>query len=121
MTDERHVVVKRFDAPDETVELPGGARLDIVRIGGLALARGTAPPGWRWADALRSTAQGDSCPHRHLGMILSGRETIRFPDGEEVVLEPGDVYLVQPGHDSWISSDDSCVSLDLLLPEDGQG
>lgn len=118
MTEARHVVVKRFDAPDETVELPGGARLEIVRIGGFALARGSAPSGWHWAEALGSSSQSDSCPHRHVGMILSGSETIRFPDGEQVVLEPGDVYLVQPGHDSWISSDDSCVSLDLLIPDE---
>lgn len=117
MTQAQHVVVKRFDAPDEIVELPGGGRLEILRLGEFTLARGSAPAGWHWAEAIGSKSQTELCPNRHFGMILSGSETIRFPDGEEVVLAPGDVYLVQPGHDSWISSGDSCVSLDLLLDE----
>ena len=111
-----HVVVKRFDAPDEIVELPGGARLELVHVGGCTIARGSAPPGWHWATDIGPTSEGGLCPHRHLGMILSGHETIRFPDGVEVVLEPGDIYLVEPGHDSWISSDEPCVSVDLPLP-----
>lgn len=112
------MVVKRFDAPDEILELPGGARVELVHIGGFTLARGSAPSRWHWAEDVGPEAGTALCPHRHLGMILSGRETIRFPDGHEVVLEPGDVYLVEPGHDSWISSEEPCVSLDLVLPEE---
>lgn len=118
MTEAGHVVVKRFDAPDEVVELPGGARLELVHIGGVTLARGSAPPRWHWAEDVGPEAGAGLCPQRHLGMILSGSETIRFPDGAEVVLEPGDIYLVEPGHDSWISSEEPCVSLDLPLPEE---
>jgi hypothetical protein len=59
----------------------------------------------------------DLCPYRHLGLILSGSETILFPDGDEVVLQPGDIYFVEAGHDSWISSEEPCVSLDLPLPQ----
>ena len=117
MTDARRVVVKRFDAPDEVVELPGGARIELVHIGGVTLARGSAPSHWHWAETIGPEAGTDLCPHRHLGMILSGSETIRFPDGEEVVLEPGDIYLVEAGHDSRISSQEPCVSLDLPLAD----
>jgi hypothetical protein len=118
MTESRYVVVKRFETPDEVVELPGGARLELVHLGGLTLARGSAPSRWRWAEHVGSQSGAGLCPHRHLGMILSGSETIRFPNGDEVVLEPGDVYLVEPGHDSWISSEEPCISLDLALPEE---
>ena len=60
------VVLKRFDTPEETRVFEKG-RLEIVRIGGMTLARATYEPGWKWSQhvgpgvgdgALRGRAPG---------------------------------------------------------------
>jgi len=106
--------VKSFDAPDEALSLPGGARLEIVRLGGVTVGRGTAPPGWRWSTHVAQGAGTELCELAHVGVILAGNEAVRMRDGTEVVLEPGDVFLVGPGHDAWVVGDEPCVSLDFL-------
>jgi hypothetical protein len=119
MTEEpTTLIVKSFDAPDEVVELPGGARVELVRLGGLTLGRGTAGPGWRWSQHVGPVAGTGLCEATHLGVILSGREAVRMADGTEVELKPGDVYLVGPGHDAWVVGEESCVSLDLVEPSE---
>jgi hypothetical protein len=35
-------------------------------------------------------------------------------DGAETVLEPGDLFHIGPGHDSWVVGDEPYVSLHLL-------
>jgi len=35
-------------------------------------------------------------------------------DGAEVVVGPGDVFAVPPGHDSWVVGEESYVSLHFL-------
>jgi hypothetical protein len=35
-------------------------------------------------------------------------------DGEERVMEPGELFHVSPGHDSWVVGDEPYVSLHFL-------
>jgi len=35
-------------------------------------------------------------------------------NGPEIVLQPGDVFHIAPGHDSWVVGDESYVSLHFL-------
>jgi hypothetical protein len=42
------VVLKRFDAPDETRVFEKG-RFEIVRVGRMTIGRATYQPGWRWS------------------------------------------------------------------------
>ena len=35
-------------------------------------------------------------------------------DGTERVMEPGDLFAVPPGHDSWVVGDEPYTSLHLL-------
>lgn len=39
----------------------------------------------------------DRCQCRHLGVVLTGRLTIRYADSEETY-EAGDAFLARPGH-----------------------
>jgi mannose-6-phosphate isomerase-like protein (cupin superfamily) len=39
---------------------------------------------------------------------------VRMRDGTEIVMEPGDVFTVPPGHDSWVVGEEPYVSLHLL-------
>jgi uncharacterized cupin superfamily protein len=38
--------------------------------------------------------------------------TVRYDDGNEVNVGPGDVVLLEPGHDAWTVGDVACVILD---------
>jgi hypothetical protein len=38
--------------------------------------------------------------------------TIRFDDGDELTIGPGDVVNLDPGHDAWTVGDQACVVLD---------
>ena len=108
------LIVKSFDLPDEVWSLPGGARMDLVRLGGVTLGRGTADPGWRWSEHVKAAAGTELCEIPHVGAVLAGREVVRMADGTEVELKPGDVFVIGAGHDAWTVGDEPCVSLDLI-------
>lgn len=38
--------------------------------------------------------------------------TVRADDGTEVTYGPGDVFLMEPGHDAWAVGDEPCVLFD---------
>jgi quercetin dioxygenase-like cupin family protein len=54
-----------------------------------------------------------SCPERHLAYLASGGMRFRMDDSSELEASAGDVYLIPPGHDSWVVGDEPCVALDL--------
>jgi len=37
---------------------------------------------------------------------------IRYDDGTELEVGPGDVVVIEPGHDAWTEGDEPCVFLD---------
>ena len=115
MTD---LIVKSFDAPDERRQLPGEARMELLNLGDITVARGTAPAGWRWSTHIKPLAGTELCEMAHVGIILSGREAVRMADGTEVELKPGDAFVVGAGHDAWVVGDEPCVSLDFLTDEE---
>jgi hypothetical protein len=39
----------------------------------------------------------DRCQARHCGVVLAGRITFRYPEGDEVI-EAGEAYVARPGH-----------------------
>lgn len=106
------IVVKRFDAPDET-RTPDKTRVEVVDLGASKAARLTAQPGWRWSECIRPIAGGDSCMARHIGTVLTGRLHVVHDRGPAVDLEPGDAYVVEPGHDAWVIGDDPVVALEF--------
>jgi hypothetical protein len=38
--------------------------------------------------------------------------TVRFDDGTELSIGPGDVVNLDPGHDAWTDGDEPCLLLD---------
>ena len=102
--------LKSFRDPDEVVEMPKmTARL--LEVGELTVSITVAEPGWRWFEHVRPSAGGDWCQVRHVGVILSGKLGIRFPDGKEIVYGPEDVFEIPPGHDGYTVGDEPCVQL----------
>lgn len=102
---------KSFRAPDEIVRLPK-LTAELVQVGELTVSRTVSEPGWRWSEHVRPSVGGDWCQVRHIGVIVSGRLGIVYPDGTEVVFGPDDVVDIEPGHDGFTVGDEPCVQID---------
>jgi mannose-6-phosphate isomerase-like protein (cupin superfamily) len=60
-------------------------------------------------------AQGlKSCLVEHVGLVISGRATAAMNDGRIVEMKPGDLFYIEPGHDSWVVGDEPYVSLHFM-------
>jgi hypothetical protein len=103
---------RAFESPDES-RTPEKTRVDVVRIGGATAARMTFEPGWKWSECIKPVAGTDSCQARHIGVVQSGRLHISHDDGTELELEPGDAYIIQPGHDAWVVGDEQFVGFEF--------
>lgn len=106
------IVVKRFDAADET-RTPDRTRVDVVDLGTSKAARLTLQPGWRWSECIKPVAGGESCMARHIGTLASGRLHVVHDLGLAVDLEPGDAYVIEPGHDAWVIGSDPVVGFEF--------
>lgn len=49
---------------------------------------------------------------RHTGIWVAGQMTVRMDDGTETTIGPGDVTVIEPGHDAWVVGDEPCVMYD---------
>ena len=101
-----------IENPQETRPFKDNGRMDVITLGDFTLGRGVFEPGWRWSNDVKPIAGTDSCQTRHTGYCLSGQMTVRFEDGEELTVGPGDVMVIEPGHDAWTVGDEPCVLLD---------
>src|SRR6478736_6227891 len=108
------VVLRRFDSPDETRVMEKG-KFEIVRIGGLTIGRATYEPGWKWSRHVGPALGQRLCSVQHVGLVVSGRNTVAFEDGREVHLKAGDLFQIPPEpHDSWVVGEELYVSLHFL-------
>jgi hypothetical protein len=101
-----------FNSPDES-RTPDKTRSDIVHVGGIAAARLTLEPGWSWAECVKPVAGTESCQHRHLGVLHSGRMRVMHDDGTTVEIGPGEVYLIEPGHNAENVGDEPIVGYEF--------
>jgi quercetin dioxygenase-like cupin family protein len=106
------LAIKRFDRPDELREFPFGT-FELVALGGATLGRASYEPGWRWSEHVGAATGATLCDVEHIGMVVSGRAAVRMADGEEFVMEPGDLFAIPGGHDSWVVGDEPYVSVHL--------
>ena len=104
--------LRAFESPDEVREFEHG-RFEVVRIGGMVGGRATYEPGWRWSQHVGGDPDA-RCEVEHVGLVISGRAAVLMDDGEERVMEPGELFHVAPGHDSWVVGDEPYVSLHFL-------
>jgi hypothetical protein len=101
-----------FDSPDES-RTPDKTRVDTVHLGGTSAARFTLESGWRWSECVKPVAGTDSCEHRHVGVVQSGRMRVMHNDGTELEIGPGNVYVIEPGHDAEVVGDDRFVGFEF--------
>ena len=103
---------QNIEAPHETRPFKAHGHMDVVTLGDFTLGRGEFEAGWRWSEDVKPIAGTDSCQTRHTGFCLSGHMDVRSDDGTELSIGPGDVVLIEPGHDAWVVGDESCIFLD---------
>ena len=103
---------KGFRQPDETREFPNG-RAEILKIGDGEVGRYTFEPGWRWSNDVKPIAGTHSCEAPHFQYHVSGQLAIRMDDGTEMEFGPGDVAIIDPGHDGWVVGDEPNVLFEL--------
>jgi class 3 adenylate cyclase len=104
-------VSKSLEKPDNVIEFPG-MRARIVELGDLTVGQLVSQPGWRWRDDVRPTVGGEWCQARHIGIIISGRLGIEFPDGRRLEFGPNEVFDIPPGHDGYTVGDEPCVQIE---------
>ena len=107
------IVKKSFSSPDETKKPFAKGTIDSVTIGGLDLARETLEPGWKWSEHVKPVVNTETCQKYHVKYFLSGRQMVLMDDGTQLEFGPGDVAIIQPGHDAWVVGDEPNVLLEL--------
>ncbi|HSF19434.1 MAG TPA: cupin domain-containing protein [Vicinamibacteria bacterium] len=111
------VILKRFEAPDETREMPRG-KFEIVKLGGMTIGRATYQPGWKWSEHVGPGVGASRCDVEHVGLVLSGKATVAFDDGSVTELEAGQLFCIPAvPHDSWVVGEEPYVSLHFLGAE----
>lgn len=103
---------KSIREPEETRTFDRG-RLELVWVAGTTVARGTFEPGFRWSECLKERAGTESCQLSHVGYMMAGRMRVVPDSGEEMELCAGDVFSIEPGHDTWVVGDEPVVLLDF--------
>lgn len=109
--------IRRFEKADEMRAFEKG-NFDLVTIGGMTIGLAKYEPGWKWSEHVAPLAGTATCQVDHVGMVLSGQAMVRMDDGEEYTLQPGDLFQIGPGHDSWVVGDEPYVSIHFLGAED---
>lgn len=111
------VLLKRFEDPDERRSFALGT-FEIVRLPGMSVGRATYQPGWKWSEHVGRTLGQAFCSVEHIGLVVAGRATAAFENGEVVVLEPGMLFHIPAvPHDSWVVGEEPYVSIHLLGAE----
>jgi hypothetical protein len=87
---------------------------ELLNIGGMSIGRASYEPGWKWSEHVGPIAGTELCEVEHVGIVVSGRAAVRMSDGREWVMQPGDVFAIPPGHDSWVVGDVPYVSYHLI-------
>ena len=106
------IEVKNTGSPDETREFKDKGRAHVVNVKGQPVLYGVFEPGWRWSEHVKPIAGTDSCQASHALYCISGRMHVVMDDGTEADLGPGDVMVIEPGHDAWTVGDEPCVAVD---------
>jgi hypothetical protein len=108
--EDLHVLLKRFERPDQTRTFTRG-KIDIIELGGMTIGRASYDPGWKWSNDVGAALGQERCDVEHVGMVIAGCATAAFDDGTVVEMRAGDFFHITGEHDSWVVGDEPYVSL----------
>lgn len=106
-------ILKRFDNPDEVRVFDKG-KFELIKIGGMTIGRATYAPGWKWSVDIGKALGKKSCDIEHVGLVMSGRVAVAMDDGQLIEMKAGDLFYLEPGHDSWVIGEEPYVSVHLV-------
>ena len=106
---EHHV--RSLAKPDEVMEFPK-VTVRVVDLGDITVGHFVHEPGWSWRECIQPRVGGEWCQARHLGMVISGRLGVEFPDGTKLEIGPEDVFDIPPGHNGWVIGDEPLVQIE---------
>ena len=114
------IEVKRFDHPDETLDMKGAGGIRIVNMShGTTGMHAVFEPGWTWEkDEKPLLGSPDSCPMRHVGYCLSGRLIVHMVEtDQETPITTGDFFDIPPGHDAYVEGSERVELILFAAPE----
>ena len=106
------VEIGDFGSADET-RTPDKTTVEIVRMGGATASRMRLEPGWSWSECVQPIAGGERCQAHHVGLLQSGTMGVRHEDGTEQEIRAGQAYVIEPGHDAWVTSNEPFVAYEF--------
>jgi hypothetical protein len=119
---EHAIVTRRFDSPDEFLDMKERGGISIVRMGGGGAGmHAVFEPGWTWeADEKPLLGSPESCPMQHTGYCISGKLVVRMIDtGQEIRIGTGDFFETPAGHNAYVDGSER-VELILFAPAEHQ-
>lgn len=108
---QRLTTHKGFDSPDEVREFPYG-KGEILNLGGGEVGRYTLQPGWRWSEHVKPAAGTEWCEAPHFQYSVAGTIRVQMSDGTEFDVGPGEISVLEPGHDAWVVGDEPAIVVD---------
>ena len=106
------VMSRNFDSPDE-LRTPSNARVAVVALADTKVAQFRLEPGWRWSESVKPIVGTETCQARHVGVLVSGVMYVLGSDGAESTINPGAAYVIEPGHDAWVSGDEPVIAYEF--------
>ena len=103
---------KSLDTPDEVRPTPFG-RVDIYNLDDVVIGRMEFQPGWHWQEHVQPIAGTRQCQYHHVGICIQGHQAIRMEDSTTLVIGPGEVFDIPPGHDGWVVGDQPFIAYDV--------
>ena len=103
---------KSLNSPDEVRTFDKG-KLELIKIGGAIVGRGTFQPGWKWSESVKPLVKTKSCEAPHFQYHVSGTLRIKMDDGTETECKAGDVSFLPMGHDAWVVGNEPVVVVDF--------
>ena len=101
--------IKSFDAPDEDLAGLEKTQARRVDLGAVSAWRFVFAPGWRYTEHF----EPQLCTAPHAGYVVAGRLHVMMEDGTEAEAGPGQIAMIDPGHDAWTVGDEPCVFIDF--------
>jgi hypothetical protein len=118
MTTQATIETRRFEKPDESLDMRAHGGIDIVRMmNGNTGMYAVFEPGWTWEqDEKPLLGSPDTCPMHHTGYCLSGKLVVRMAEtGVVTTITKGDFFEILPGHDAHVDGPDR-VEMVLFEP-----
>jgi mannose-6-phosphate isomerase-like protein (cupin superfamily) len=106
------VTSSSFEQASE-VRTPDKTKVEVVDLGTVKAARMTLEPGWRWSACIKPMAGTDSCQVHHVGTAVSGTLHVEHDDGSSADIGAGDAYVIEPGHDAWVTGSEPFVGYEF--------